>query len=238
MSDPKQTIEERWEKEFCSEPAPLSSGEDLTPKNPPHLLYRQEGDLTEQQQCAVMCGEYHHEDCPIGKKLRDCWCTPRWLTDLLPRVTLDPCSNPFSTVNALRLIQLEPVKTDGMNLSCTNREQGDGLAVSWKNRSIFVNPPYSNIMPWARKAGEAKAFIFLVNNVTTTKWYRELLANGGSYKFEFDKRLKFEPPPRIKPSSNSRDQVLICNREGYKMIGSALDGHGRWWVEHVGYVSE
>lgn len=115
-------------------------------------------------------------------------------------------------------------------------EQGDGLVVSWKNRSVFVNPPYSRIMPWARKAGEARAFIFLVNNVTTTKWYRELLANGGSYKFEFDKRLKFSPPPRIQESSNNRDQVLICNREGWQMIGDSLKDHGRWWIEHSGYL--
>lgn len=180
--------------------------------------------------CQLMCGDYHHKDCSIGAKLRDCWCTPQWLTALLPRVTLDPCSNSLSTVSATRRIQLEPVTHAAV------AEQGDGLAVSWKNRTVFVNPPYSAIMPWARKAGEAKAFIFLVNNVTTTKWYRELLHNGGNYKFEFYKRLKFEPPPRIKPSSNSRDQVLICNREGWKLIGNALTNYGRWWVEQLGYI--
>lgn len=205
------------------------------------------GELTDEQQCAIMCGEYHHEDCPIGKKLRDCWCTPKWLTELLPPVQLDPCSNPFSSVRARRHIQLEPIAPYEPYVGQTimtrmmdfgwKVEQGDGLAASWKGKTVFVNPPYSNIMPWARKADEAKAFIFLVNNVTTTKWYHELIRNGGSYKFEFAKRLKFEPPPRIKPSSNSRDQVLVCNREGWQMIGDRLNGYGRWWIEHVGYVS-
>lgn len=184
-----------------------------------------------------VCGDYHHKDCPIGAKLRDCWSTPKWLTDLLPRVTLDPCSNPFSTVNATRSIQLKPAPESGV-LNGGMRQQGDGLSFSWKGRSVFVNPPYSKIMPWARKAAEAKAFIFLVNNVTTTKWYRELLDAGGIYKFEFNKRLKFEPPPRIKPSTNNRDQVLICNREGWHMIGNRLAGHGRWWIAGLGYVCE
>ena len=194
----------------------------------------------DEYQCAIMCGEYHHADCPVGAKLRDCWTTPSWLTTILPRVTLDPCSNPFSTVNALHNYMLEQPEVNfvGSPSGAITRtmHKGDGLAVSWKNRTVFVNPPYSAILPWARKADEAKAFIFLVNNVTTTKWYRELLHNGGSYKFEFDKRLRFEPPPRIKPSTNNRDQVLICNREGYQMIGDRLKGRGRWWGEHMGYA--
>lgn len=196
-------------------------------------------ELTDEQTCAITCGEYHHDDCPIGKKLRDCWCTPGWLTDLLPRVDLDPCSNPFSTVNAsLHLMLEDPL--EGCNNQSTRAcfGQGDGLAEDWRGKSVFVNPPYSNIKPWARKAIDAKAFIFLINNVTTTRWYHELVRNGGSYKFEFAKRLKFDPPPRIKPSSNNRDQVLVCNREGWQMIGNRLDGYGRWWVEQVGYISE
>lgn len=193
--------------------------------------------LTDEQRCSLLCGDdpFHHDDCPVGAKLRDCWCTPYWLTKLLPIVQLDPCCNPFSTVRAKRKVMLEPATEE---LIAKGFVTGDGLAESWKNKTVFVNPPYSSIMPWARKADEAKAFIFLVNNCTTPKWYRELVHNGGNYKFEFDKRIKFEPPPRIKQSSNSRDQVLICNREGWKMIGNALDGYGRWWVEHVGYVSE
>lgn len=188
--------------------------------------------VSDEGWCQLTCGEYHHKDCPIGIKLRDCWCTPKWLTALLPQVSLDPCSNPFSTVNARKHIQLEG-ELNGSQRGDVVR--GDGLAVSWKNRSVFVNPPYSAIMPWARKADEAKAFIFLLNNVTSTKWYRELIHNGGAYKFEFDKRLKFDPPPRIKPSSNNRDQVLVCNREGWQMIGNRLKGHGRWWCDYVGY---
>jgi hypothetical protein len=193
------------------------------------------GKLTDEQWCATMCGDYHHEDCPIGVALRDCWNTPQWLTDILPRVTLDPCSNIYSTVIASKHVVWEG---DDERWKTGAREGfvvGDGLAVSWKNRSVFVNPPYSAIMPWARKAGEAKAFIFLVNNVTTTKWYRELVRNGGVYKFEFSKRLKFSPPPRIRQSSNSRDQVLICNQAGWMMIGESLNEHGRWWTELGGY---
>jgi hypothetical protein len=72
--------------------------------------------------------------------------------------------------------------------------------------------------------------MFLANNATTTKWYRELLANGGRFKFLFDRRLKFKPPPRIRPSTNNRDQMLICNEAAYFMIGNRLGDLGRWWT--------
>lgn len=198
--------------------------------------------LTDEERCQLMCGEYHHKDCPIGEKLRDCWTTPRYLTHRLPLVDIDPCSNPYSSVNAKLHVMLEPVDdTIGTVAERLGKKQkviqGDGLAISWKGKSVFVNGPFSKLMPWARKLSEAKAFIFLINNVTTTKWYREVQANGGVYKFEFDKRLKFDPPPRIKPSTNNRDQVLICNREGFDLIGNKLDGLGRWWVDYVGYLA-
>jgi hypothetical protein len=209
------------------------------------LWVAQTEQIEEAAACELLCrtGQldekpFHDDDCPVGHKLRDAWCTPKWLTELLPLVTLDPCANPFSTVRARNSVVWEQDDNKHLTVGKPGVMIGDGLAVSWKNKSVFCNPPYSGIMPWARKADEARAFIYLVNNVTTTKWYRELVHNGGSYKFEFDKRLKFDPPPRIKQSSNSRDQVLVCNREGWKMIGNKLDGYGRWWVEHVGYVEE
>lgn len=198
--------------------------------------------LSKEAACELLCrtGQpdehpYHHKDCPIAKDLRDCWTTPEWLTELLPRVTLDPCSNPRSSVKATRHVMLEEVS---MGLAGLGWEQGDGLAINWKNRSVFCNPPYGNILPWARKADDARAFIFLVNVAPTTKWWRALREAGGAYRFEFDKRLAFVPPPRIRPSSNMRDSCLVCNREGWQMIGTALDGHGRWWADHVGYVAK
>lgn len=195
--------------------------------------------LNEHAACELMCRtgmpdehEFHHKDCPIADGLRDCWTTPRWLTDLLPKVTLDPCSNLRSTVRAKRHIVSsgDPYWNNFHDIDGTTQwEQGDGLAVSWKNRSVFVNPPYSKIMPWARKAADARAFIFLVNLDPSTKWMKELRESGGHFRFEFDKRIKFVPPPRIRQSSNSKPQALICNEAGMLMIDEDLKQHGQWW---------
>jgi hypothetical protein len=178
---------------------------------------------------------YHHEDCPVAKGLRDCWGTPIDLTSRLPRFTLDPCSNPRSTVQATRHMMLEEPTQEQV---LAGWEQGNGLHTSWKNRSVFINGPFSDLLPWARKTCEARAFMFLANNATTTKWYRELVSNGGVYKFEFSKRLKFVPPPRIRSTTNNRDQMLVCNREGWEMIGNRLVGMGRWWVDYAGYLNQ
>lgn len=82
---------------------------------------------------------------------RDCWATPKWLTDLLPSVDLDPCSNAQSTVRALRTYDL-------------SRDE-DGLRLPWFG-SVYVNPPYSDVTPWADKLHneddvEAAAFLML-----------------------------------------------------------------------------
>ncbi len=147
---------------------------------------------------------------------RDSWCTPKWLTDLLPTVTLDPCSNPRSTVKAHRTCSLE------------NGE--DGLTRSWKNCSVMVNPPYSKILPWAEKTRDCAAFIFLVNHDPTTKWWRELRANGGHAIFLFHRRIQFTPPEGITPSTNPRPQSLVCDENGRRLIGDALNEYGSWWL--------
>ena len=155
---------------------------------------------------------------PLPGFTRDCWCTPKWLTDLLPTVTLDPCSNPRSTVKAHRTCSLE------------NGE--DGLQRSWKNCSVFCNPPYSKVLPWAEKTRDCAAFIFLVNCDPSVRWFKELVGNAktGAHLFLFFRRIQFTPPEGIKPSTNPRPQSLVCDENGRKLIGEALRGHGSWWM--------
>ncbi len=146
---------------------------------------------------------------------RDRWCTPQWLTELLPRVSLDPCSNDRSTVRSI-----DHRKEDSFF---------DGLETSWADRSVYVNPPYSNILPWAKKAKEAESFIFLVNLDPSTRWWRALVESGGTYIFLFDKRIAFEPPPGVKASTNPRPQALVCNWSGALMLDDRLNHLGQWW---------
>jgi len=147
---------------------------------------------------------------------RDAWATPAWLTALLPHVDLDPCSNPFSTVKSSRTYSLEAGQ--------------DGLALPWDG-SVYVNPPFSNILPWAYKLGEhgcdAPA-AFLVNADHSTLWWRELTVSL-DHALMFRKRIQFNPPPGIKPSTNNKAQALLMNEPFLALCQPALFSLGALW---------
>lgn len=148
---------------------------------------------------------------------RDGWCTPKWLTDLLPEVDLDPCSNKRSTVRAATHYTLE--------------RKEDGLRLPWYG-DVFVNPPYSDILPWAMKAHHelrernVQALGFLVNVDCSTKWWHQLTEDL-DLVFMFHKRIRFEPPPGVKSSSNSKPQALIGNARFFEICALNLFEHGR-----------
>ena len=61
------------------------------------------------------------------------------LTSVFGRITLDPCGHPLSPVAADRIICLPE----------------DGLAIDWADEShVFINPPFSNFLPWLKKAND------------------------------------------------------------------------------------
>ena len=53
----------------------------------------------------------------------------------------------------------------------------DGLKIKWKNKT-FVNPPYSNPLPWVKKAIEeskkGRLIVMLLKMDTSTRWFKEL----------------------------------------------------------------
>lgn len=56
------------------------------------------------------------------------------------RIDLDPCGHPESPVNARRRISLE--------------EGGDGLQEDWSGDVVYVNPPFSDMVTWLRRADQ------------------------------------------------------------------------------------
>ncbi len=148
---------------------------------------------------------------------RDSWCTPKWLTDLLPHVSLDPCSNPRSTVSAQETYSLESGK--------------DGLTAPWFRGSVYVNPPFSSILPWASKLCERNPCdpaAFLVNVDPSCTWWR-VLTSRLDCALMFSKRIQFDPPPGITPSTNSKAQALIMNEPFLAMCNSGLLNLGTVW---------
>lgn len=83
-------------------------------------------------------------------------------------VDLDPCANEFSPVIAKRRILLN----DG----------GNGLADEWTGRLAYVNPPFSELLTWLRRAhdqwqaGNVQTVVCLVPVRTDSAWFHETLS--------------------------------------------------------------
>ncbi len=135
------------------------------------------------------------------KANRDAWCTPGPIARALPkRLDLDPCSNPHSIVKAKTKYMLEA----GQN----------GLELPWFGL-VFVNGPYSDLLPFAEKLeAERNAIIgaaFLVNSDNSPAWWHALTKHL-ELRLDFDARQEFIPPPGVEPSKNDRPQTLLMDQ--------------------------
>ena len=122
------------------------------------------------------------------------WSTPRSYVEAVKRVfggsiRLDPCSNPYSLVEA----DVEYLLPDM-----------DGLSESWNYETIYVNPPYGSdrqrgtrINNWLAKCLDAhrqhgSQVIALVPVATNTgHWKRYVWGQANAIAFLYDTRLKF-----------------------------------------------
>lgn len=68
----------------------------------------------------------------------------------------------------------------------------DGLG-SWEDKT-FVNPPYSNPLPWVKNAvkenKKGKTIVMLLKMDTSTRWFKELQEAGAIFLW-VNGRLKF-----------------------------------------------
>lgn len=84
-------------------------------------------------------------------------------------IDLDPCANLLSPVVARRRILLS--------------EGGDGLLEEWSGNVAFVNPPFSALLKWLRRAhdqwcaGNVKTVVCLVPVRTDSAWFQETLVS-------------------------------------------------------------
>lgn len=104
--------------------------------------------------------------------MADNYPTPKWLLDIFDK-WYDPC----------------PLNSDT-----------DGLLTFWGDKA-YVNPPYSNPLPWVEKAIEESKrgckVVMLLPVDTSTKWFRLLLENN-AHIFYHHGRLSFNgKPPRF-----------------------------------------
>lgn len=122
------------------------------------------------------------------------WGTPKKYVDAVREVFggvihLDPCSNQYSIVGALREYSLP---------------NHDGLRESWNFPTIYVNPPYGSdpehgrtISEWLRRCAEAcrvhqAEVLALVPVATNTgHWKRYVYGRAAAICFLYDTRLRF-----------------------------------------------
>lgn len=191
------------------------------------------------------CGEYHDLKCPVAKALRNCWCTPKWLAELIGAVDLDPCSNSRSHIVAsARCISEERDIDDGLAFEPGYCRWATGQTRVWRNWRVFINPPYGSgqVIRWVRHYRHTR-FIYLLRWDPSTEWFAELLPEC-DYVWFPDCRIDFEPPPRIHESSNPYPHALFLRdppddliqrlktkgflfRVDAEFIRAYLEGHGR-----------
>lgn len=83
-------------------------------------------------------------------------------------IDLDPCGHALSPVVARRRILLS--------------EGGDGLTEDWDGRLVYVNPPFSQLLSWLRRAheqwsaGRVETVVCLIPVRTDSAWFHETLS--------------------------------------------------------------
>lgn len=102
----------------------------------------------------------------LSDMCNDSYATPNWLKDIFSH-WYDPCPLNFNP-------------------------EFDGLKEEWQHNT-FVNPPYSNPLPWVKKAIEeskqGKCIVMLLKSDTSTEVFR-LCHQFGEVLF-FARRIKF-----------------------------------------------
>ena len=119
------------------------------------------------------------------------WYTPEHIVDRAAEVMGDRIMlDPASCADANIIVQAENFYTVETN----------GLAQEW-NGSVWLNPPYDHVTPWADKlseeieAGRVTEACVLVNASTETKWFSKFAARASSVCF-IAGRLSFWNPKK------------------------------------------
>lgn len=132
----------------------------------------------------------------------DQWCTPDYLIDrsdlILGGITLDPCSNPYSLIQA-------PERYDATT---------DGDRPWGKHRGL-VNGPYSDHRWWVARAAESMRlgghWIALVKLDPSTEWWKQH-ASRCIARADLDHRVKFLRPGRKPTAAMFPSSLLLFSR--------------------------
>lgn len=99
----------------------------------------------------------------------------------------------YETDSWIRALFPEHIWFDPCPIDWNPNKHVSGLSIHWPTRT-FVNPPYSNPLPWVVKAIEVNqnngyTVVLLLKHDSSTEWYR-LLHEAGARFLMINKRLK------------------------------------------------
>lgn len=147
----------------------------------------------------------------------DKWETPRWLFDLLNqefRFSLDAAAS-------------------GINFKCNGYcdQLGDGLKIYWYYHScggaIYLNPPYSKIAEFIKKAYEESlkgaTVVCLIPARTDTAYWHDYCMKAAEIRF-IRGRLKFENPEVAKSGSAPFPSVVVIFSEPPRQCEACIQG--------------
>ena len=148
----------------------------------------------------------------------DHWSTPPKMVAVLElefgSFNLDPCCRP-ETAKAPNFFT----------------EVDDGLKQDWFG-NVFLNPPYSNVSPWLRKAlvetkaGRCSLVIALLPASVDTQWFHELVNNRCEIRFVRG-RVRFfgwKHTPIISPRTPSILAIYRATDHDVQATGSSNQG--------------
>jgi site-specific DNA-methyltransferase (adenine-specific) len=160
---------------------------------------------------------------PKASRPRDGW--PSWWTT-------DDWATPPEFIATLEAefgtFDLDPCATDetAKARNYFTREE-DGLQQDWSGL-VFVNPPYSNVVPWVEKAiaecrAERACSLLLLPNNTDTAWFHDLVLRWCSVRF-LRGRIAFLGYDGQPVSGNRGGNILVAAtyREDHRRLGFHL----------------
>jgi len=132
--------------------------------------------------------------------------TPKYITDVLGKIDLDPCAGENTNIGTVNL---------------WNGRGEDGLRSEWFG-FVFCNPPFSQKEIWIEKMVEHNNGILLLPERGSAPWFGPLAKAAGCY-FVMGKKINFEGGS----SSNNVGSVMFTfGHEAKERIRkSDLPGH-------------
>jgi phage N-6-adenine-methyltransferase len=139
----------------------------------------------------------------VTTEQNDNWKTPAWLYRALDTEFAFDCDAAADETNTkVAGVYISEINAYSMH---PNPPQGT---------RFFCNPPYSNILPFVRRALDGDClWVFILPVRTRTEWFEMLRGAGPRVEFRwFRRRVPFDPPPGVEASSPRMDVFVAVVR--------------------------